>query len=222
MDSSIKILYEDSHLLAVDKPVGIASVPAEYIPESKTIQGMVRRWADLNEKGFKPYLLHRLDKNTSGLILFGKHEHDRKKLENILRQEDTKKTYLALVKGVPRFEESTIKIPLDARTANIKVPALTHYKIIKKFGPTSLLEVVIETGRKHQIRKHLAMIKNPLVLDPEYGDRLFNNNYQRKLKGKGQFFLRAWKIEFTHPFTKEKVIIKGNSTLQGLDLLNTF
>ena len=209
----INIIYEDPYLLAIDKPEGIASVPAEYIPEGKTIQGMVRRWADLNGKDFKPYLLHRLDKNTSGVIMFGKYDKNRNQLESIFQQKDTKKTYLALVKGVPGFEESTIKIPLEARTAAKKVPAITHYKILKKFGPTSLLEVVIETGRKHQIRKHLAMIKNPLVLDPEYGDRMFNNNYQRKLKGKGKFFLRAWKIEFTHPITKEKIKIEVNTTI---------
>lgn len=211
-----RLLYEDEHLLAFEKPAGLASVPADRIPETKTLQGFVRVWALNEKKGFKPYPLHRLDMPTSGILLFGKFPRDREALEGILKDPRTEKTYLALVKWIPRQNEGTIRIPLQARTTEKKVPAITHYTVLKKLANISLLEVRIETGRKHQIRQHLAMIGHPLVLDRDYGDRIFNNNYQRKLKGKGQFFLHAWKLKFFHPFLKEMVELSA-STPEFLD-----
>lgn len=194
-------------MFAVDKPVDVVSVPAPNIPEFRTLQGMVRLWAVANSKDFKPYLLNRLDRDTSGIILFGKHPRDREQLEDIFKDSRTQKTYLALVKWVPKQPEGTIRIPLEARTSDKKVPAVTHYKILKKIANSSILEVRIETGRKHQIRKHLSYIGHPLVLDREYGDKTFNNLYQRQKKGKGKYFLRSWKFHFFHPFLKKELDI---------------
>lgn len=196
-----EILYEDEYFLAVNKPSGLATVPAPRIPEHRTLQGQLRSWALREEKGFKPYPLHRLDRQTSGVILFGKFPRDRQKLVDMFKEPTTQKTYLALVKWVPKEREGTIDFPLEARTINKKVPAITHYKTIKMMDNVSLLEVTIETGRKHQIRKHLAMIGNPLFLDKDYGDHHFDNEYQRKHKGRGHFFLHAWKWTAIHPFT---------------------
>lgn len=207
MKHEVKVLYEDDYMLAIDKPADMASVPAPNIQEYRTVQGMVREWAMTSGKDYKPYLLNRLDRQTSGVILFGKFPRDRAKLEAIFQDPRTEKTYLAIVKGIPRFQESTITMPLEARTSNKKVPAITHYKILKKMGLVSLLEVKIETGRKHQIRKHMAMIKNPLLLDREYGDRHFDNIYQRSVKGKGKMFLHAWQFKFWHPFLDKELII---------------
>lgn len=202
-----KILYEDDWMLAVDKPTGVFSVPANFIPEFKTIQGITRQWA--LDKGYKPYLLNRLDKDTSGIILFGKFPRDREKLEGIFKDPSTEKTYHALVKGMPRLSEGTIKFSLDARGIEKKIPAISHYKIIKKQGLTSIVEVKIETGRYHQIRKHMAMIGHPLVLDKDYGDRRFNQNYMRLTKGKGEYLLRCVEFKFMHPFTQQKTIIQA-------------
>lgn len=210
MIPTIKLIYEDEHMLAFDKPVGVVSVPAPHIEEFKTMQGWIREWAQKNNKNFKPYLLNRLDRDTSGIILFGKNPRDREKLENIFRDEQTQKTYFALVKGCPKPDEGTIKIPLEARTKDIKVPAQTHYKVIKKMGLASILEVKIDTGRKHQIRKHLSMIGHPLILDREYGNRQADNYYQKTVKGKGKFYLRAAKFEFMHPFLREFVKIEAD------------
>lgn len=203
----MRILYEDEHLLALDKAAGLVSVPAPHIPEWKTLQGQVRSWAKNEGKTYKPYLLHRLDRDTSGVILCGKYPRDRSSLEAIFKDPRTEKTYLALVKGVPKQEEGFIRFPLEARTVKKKVPALTRYKILKKFGLTSLLEVTIKTGRRHQIRKHLAQIGHPLVCDREYGDRNFNRHYQRLKKRKAHFFLHAWKFAFFHPFLKKTLRI---------------
>lgn len=205
----VRVVYEDEYLLAVDKPAGLVSVPAPHIPEWKTLQGQVRAWAEATGKDFKPYLLNRLDRDTSGILLFGKHPRDREKLEGIFQDSRTQKTYLALVKWVPKQAEGTIRIPLEARTVHKKVPAITHYKILKKLGNSSILEVRIETGRKHQIRQHLAMIGHPLVLDRDYGDRTFNNLYQRQKKGKGRYFLHSWKTRFHHPFLNRELEIEA-------------
>lgn len=215
MKTEVKVLYEDEHMLAVDKPAGVASVPAPNIKEYRTMQGIVREWAVATGKDYKPYLLNRLDRQTSGVILFGKFPRDRAKLEAIFQDPRTEKTYLAIVKGVPRFQESTIRIPLEARTTDKKVPAITHYKILKKMGLVSLLEIKIDTGRKHQIRKHMAMIHNPLLLDPEYGDREFDHRYQRSVKGKGKMFLHAWQFKFWHPFLDREVIILAKADEVG-------
>lgn len=216
------LIYEDEHLLAFEKPAGMASVPADRIPESKTLQGWVRLWALNSKKAFKPYPLHRLDRPTSGLLLFGKYPRDREALESIFKDARTQKTYLALVKWIPKQNEGSIRIPLQARTIDKKVPAVTHYTVLQKLANVSLLSVQIETGRKHQIRQHLAMIGHPLVLDLDYGDRIFNNNYQRKLKGKGQFFLHSWKLRFFHPFKKEDLeLCASTPTFSQYGLINT-
>ena len=203
----ISILYEDEHLLAINKPAGVVSVPAPHIQEYRTVQGQLREWALREHKEYKPYLLNRLDQDTSGVLLLGKNPRDREALENIFQDSRTEKTYLAHVKWVPKPREGTITFPLEARTVKKKVPAVTHYKTMKIIANSALLEVRIETGRKHQIRKHLAMIGHPLVLDLEYGDRTFNNSYQRQKKGKGKFYLHSWKTRFFHPFLKKDIEI---------------
>ncbi len=205
----IDVIYEDEHLLALNKPAGLVSVPAPHIPEYKTLQGQVREWAERERKDYKPYLLNRLDQDTSGVLLLGKHPRDREKLEAIFQDPRTEKTYLAYVKWVPKQREGTITFSLEARSVAKKVPAVTHYKVVKMIGNSSLLEVRIETGRKHQIRKHLAMIGHPLILDKEYGDRTFNNNWQRLKKGKGKFYLHSWKTRFFHPFLQKEVSVEA-------------
>lgn len=195
-------------------------MPAPHIPEHRTLQGSVREWALSEQKPYKPYLLHRLDRQTSGVMLFGKYPRDREALQNMFKEPTTLKTYLALVKWVPKEREGTLTFPLAARTANTKVPAITHYKTVKMLDNVSILEVTIETGRKHQIRQHLAMMGNPLLLDREYGDRHFDNDYQRKHKGRGEFFLHAWKFEGIHPFTGERLeIVAPTDFLPGEDSL---
>lgn len=211
-----EILFEDDHILAVNKPIGLASVPAPQIPEHRTLQGQVRNWALRDGKDYKPYPLHRLDRQTSGVTLFGKYPRDREHLQNMFKETSTQKTYLALVKWIPKEREGTITFPLAARTTNKKVPAITHYRTIKLLDNVSLLEVTIETGRKHQIRQHLAMIGNPLLLDRDYGDRHFDNDYQRKHKGRGKFFLHAWKFSCVHPFTGSPLEITA-----GTDFIET-
>lgn len=207
MKSAPKILYEDAHLLAAEKPIDTLTVPAPNVSEWRTLQGQVRSWALETRKDFKPYPLNRLDRETSGIVLFGKFPRDRAALEGIFKNPTTHKTYLALVKGALKQPHGKIGIPLEARNSDHKVPAITHYKLREAYGPMSLLEVRIETGRQHQIRKHLMMIGHPLMRDPKYGNKMYNLAFIKATKGKAMMYLHAWKMEFDHPITKERTEI---------------
>lgn len=200
----LSILYEDSHVLAINKPPRVASVPAKNIPLYETALGKAQR--EFEPKGIKPYVLHRLDYETSGVLLFGKFPRDREALEGIWKHPDTKKKYVALVKGAPRGNK--IKLPLASRTSGEKIPAETDFRILKVFPgkpfPLALVEAEIKTGRKHQIRWHFAKIGCPVLLDAKYGDQKLNRAFRLNFR-LGRLFLHASSIEFFHPFLKKSV-----------------
>lgn len=156
------------------------------------------------------YLLHRLDYQTSGVLLFGKRKTDRRALEGIFAHAETRKKYLALVKGAPHAGE--INIPLPARNGKEKIPALTAFKTLRNFRPPdlacSLVEAEIKTGRKHQIRLHFAHIGCPLVMDNKYGDERFNRRFRITFR-LGRLFLHAQSIAFFHPLLKKTLKIEA-------------
>lgn len=207
----IIILYEDDWLIAVNKPPRAETVPSPHAALSKTALGIVQ--CEFEARGIKPYVLHRLDAQTSGVLMFGKHERDRARLEEIFTLPDTRKTYIALVKGAPRAVRGEIAKPIEARSGNIKIPALTVFKIIKHVRvpgapPMSLVSAEIKTGRKHQIRKHFASIGCPVIMDGLYGDMKFNRNFRLTFR-LGRLALHAASVEFTHPFLAKKIRIEA-------------
>ncbi len=208
MKHEVQIVYEDEFMFAVNKPARIASVPSEGIPLHRTMLGIVQEFCAARENEYVPYLLHRIDMQTSGLLMFGKHEKDREPLENILTQKTTQKKYTALVKGIPRG--SVITARLKARTSDAKVFAQTKYKVIRVYKVlgtvVSLVEAQILTGRKHQIRQHFANIKCPVVMDGEYGDFAFNRKFREKFRFSRQF-LHSSSVEFHHPLLEKTVKI---------------
>lgn len=219
------VLYEDDYLLAVQKLPGLAAVPAEGIPREQTILGRIAKELTLQNADYIPYVLHRLDLKTSGVMLLGKYPRDRSALEDIFRKEDTSKQYLALVKGTPRTGHITTK--LAARTSDIKIDATTNIAVRSSFlaleTKFSLLEIRIKTGRKHQIRQHLSQIGHPVVLDQQYGNfelnRIFKNTF-----GLRRQFLHAESITFFHPFLKKSCSIIAPLTTdlaRTLDVLST-
>lgn len=204
----IPILYEDDFIVAVNKPPRMASVPAEKIPLHQTVLGKIqRRFEDNN---FKPYLLHRLDAQTSGVLLFGKYPRDRQALEAILRHPETQKKYLALVKGIPHGK--IITKPLPSRASGEKIFAQTHYNILKTFRVPgfvcALVEATIKMGRRHQIRRHFASIGHPIVEDSKYGDPRFNRKFRINLR-LGRQFLHCFSISFFHPLLKKNVRVEA-------------
>ncbi len=204
----VLVVYEDEYLLAVSKPPRVASVPATDVPEARTMLGMVGEFCRARGDENKPYLLHRIDMQTSGILLFGKYERDREKLEGILTAKDTIKKYLTLVRGIPKGTVITAK--LKARTSDEKIFAQTKYRVMKIYRvlktALSLVEAEIKTGRKHQIRQHFADIHCPVVMDQTYGDREFNTKFRTSFR-LGRQFLHSALLEFTHPITGLRVRI---------------
>ncbi len=203
------IIYEDNSIIAANKPARLASVPAPNIGLGSTLLGRVRREATktMGANSQNIYPLHRLDYATSGVVLFGKDPKERAMLENIHHRKETVKIYLALVQGCsPAKGNIDLKVP--ARHQDALVDAHTEYRVLARAsgGLCSLVEIKITTGRKHQIRRHFAMIKFPIVLDDEYGNRNFNRKFRRKFR-LGRHFLHAWKISLAHPVTNKRVDI---------------
>lgn len=203
MKQDISIIYEDEWMFAINKPARIASVPSEGIPIERSMLGIVQKFCHERGDVDKPYLLHRIDMQTSGVLMFGKHEKDRVDLEDILTERDTQKKYIALVKGLPKG--TVITANLKARTSNVKIFAQTQYRVIRVYKVlgtvVSLVEAQIKTGRKHQIRQHFADIKCPVVDDPVYGDFAFNRRFRVAYR-LGRQFLHAGSVTFIHPMTK--------------------
>lgn len=204
----VHVLYEDDHVIAVNKPPRVLTLPADGETRTKTVVDMVQR--QYEEKGIKPYALHRLDMDTSGVLLFGKKPEDRAAMEGIFKDNRTQKIYVALLKGLPR--EGVIKHFLPARHSDVKIEAHTEFKILEVFNalnsPCAFIEAEIKTGRKHQIRQHFANIGFPVVMDNKYGDPKFNRRFRLKYR-LGRHFLHAASMKFFHPFLKRVIFVEA-------------
>jgi 23S rRNA pseudouridine955/2504/2580 synthase len=205
---AIPILHEDADLLVLDKPAGKAVHPGTGVAPGASVIEEARAYlaggwsaAEL----FQPSLVHRLDKDTSGVLVIAKTGESLRRLTAALRDGGFSKRYLALVEGVPEPREGTISGLLnrvDSRTGGAKAEvaqdegkwAVTRYKTLKDLGKFGLLGVIIETGRMHQIRAHLAGLGHPLVGDPRYGSFERNRAY-RKALGLKRTFLHASDLE---------------------------
>ncbi len=206
------VLYEDADVLAVDKPAGLAAHPGTGI-EGATLVEMARaylRTPDLPPTEFRPSPAHRLDRETSGVVIVAKHRKAMVRLGEIFTDgEGMRKAYLALVKGKMPREAGTIDLPLSEheQTARSKAArgvnfqeAVTRWKVIASTKEVSLLTVEIETGRTHQIRRHLEAVGHPVAGDRRYGDFAWNR-LARARWGLRRMGLHAWKLTLPHPST---------------------
>lgn len=209
------ILFQDEYILAIHKPNNILvhhSVMANNQIEEKSL---VQILADTLENKYFP--IHRLDRKTSGIILFAKKKEFVKAFQELFLSNQIQKTYQGLVRGfIP--ESGIIDSPVKGRDANVHKEALTHYKRIKTFeipiqvGPYeisrySLVELSPKTGRLHQLRIHMNKISHPLIGDPKYGDRFHNRMFENEFENQA-LFLHAHTLEFTHPYTQETHLLK--------------
>jgi len=212
--ATFRVLLEDEHLLAVDKPAGLAAHPGSGI-EGATLVDEVRAHlgvaADLPPGEFRPSPAHRLDRETSGVVLVAKTRRAMVGLGALFAEgDDVRKTYLALVKGKMPRPSGTIDTPLseheqtarsrDRRGVNFQ-EALTRWQATSSNRDASLLTVRIETGRTHQIRRHLQAAGHPVAGDRRYGDFAFNR-VARARWGLRRMFLHALRLEIPHPVTK--------------------
>lgn len=200
----LDIIYEDEDLLVVNKPAGMVVHPAPGNYSGTLVNALLAHCKDLSGIGgvLKPGIVHRIDKGTSGLLVVAKNDRSHKALAGQFKAKTAKRVYWALVKGVVRFDNGVCDLPIgrsssDRRKMAVRSEdgrdAVTRYKVLKRFGETTLLELVLGTGRTHQIRVHMSHIGHPVVGDEEYGLR----------SGLGRPALHAKVIGFVHPVTKK-------------------
>jgi len=209
--SNLQTLYEDNHIIIINKRVGDISQGDKTgdAPLSDVVKEYLKKKHNKPGKVFLG-VVHRLDRPTSGVILFARTSKALERLNKMLREKQLKKTYWAIVKNKPSKAEDTLvhylkKNPKNNKSTTFKKPtdeskkAILHYKVLKELETYTLLEIDLETGRHHQIRAQLAAIGCPIKGDLKYGFDRSNKN--------GGIHLHARKIEFTHPVSKEKITI---------------
>jgi len=198
---SFAIVHEDEHLLVVDKPAGVVVHPARGHHGGTLAQALAGRAAG-GEDPARAGIVHRLDRDTSGLLVVAKSEAVHRALQELIRRRDLRREYLALVEGCPPARSGTIDAPIgrDRRvrtrmSTDTDVPraARTHFELERAFAGYALLRVALETGRTHQIRVHLQAIGHPVAGDPEYGSA--------GALGLERQFLHAARLAFAHPVT---------------------
>ncbi len=211
-----EILHEDAHILVCNKPAGLAVHPGTGVT-GPTLVDQVRDYLPAAAEGeFKPAPAHRLDRETSGVVVVAKTRQAIVKLSEIFTEGDTKKVYLALVKGrlekqgvidVPLAEHQQTATNKSTRGVNMQ-SALTRYQLIAQARDVALAEVEIETGRTHQIRRHFASINHPVVGDSKYGDFPFNRRARGEWGAK-RMFLHAARLGIPHPVTGQAMTFRA-------------
>ena len=224
-DLGLSIPYEDRWLLVVDKPAGVVTHPARGHDHGTLVHGLLAHQVAGGESPHRPGIVHRLDKDTSGLLVVARDEGTHRLLVDMLRRHQIERTYTALVHGCFETREGTIDAPVGRDAANRQRmsvagtagrPAVTHIRVIRSWigegsgrgrrkepgAGFSLLEVRLETGRTHQIRVHLEAIGHPVAGDMTYGRR-------RDRLGIGRQFLHAARLTFSHPHTGETIDVES-------------
>jgi 23S rRNA pseudouridine955/2504/2580 synthase len=195
-----EIIFEDEELLVINKPAGIAAHEGKDILKRNSVLGILE--AAYRPQGVIPKLVHRIDKDTSGLLVAAKREDIAEELQRLFEESEVEKEYLALVVGKLYPKKGTIDFPLPGREGR-PVSAVTHYSVEKEFPNTTLVRVKLETGRMHQIRLHFAKLGHPVVMDDEHGDFGFNKRF-RKIYGLKRQFLHAATIGFEYRRKKHR------------------
>lgn len=203
---NLVIAYEDEHLLVVDKPAGVVVHPSAGHGTGTLVHGLLGREIEGGEEVERPGIVHRLDRDTSGLLVVARSDTAHRKLQQLLRKRDLEREYLALVRGRPRSRAGRIeaaigrdrgdatRISLDTDTPR---EAVTNFEVVELLPSHALLRARLETGRTHQIRVHLAAIDLPVAGDPIYG-------VPGDL-GLERQFLHSARLAFPHPFSGERV-----------------
>lgn len=198
---ALRVVYEDADVIVVDKPAGLTVHPAPGHPDGTLVNALLAHCADLGgiEGTLRPGIVHRLDKDTSGLLMVAKNDRAQLALSAQIARHEVLKAYLVMVAGHPP-RGGVIDAPIGRHPAQRRRmavvaegrPARTHYRAVDEIGANTLAAAVLETGRTHQVRVHFAAIGHPVIGDPVYGHR-------SDLLGRQ--FLHAWRLGFHHPAT---------------------
>ncbi len=205
----VRIAWEDDHLLVVDKPAGVVVHPAPGHARGTLVHALLAHDVEGGEAD-RPGIVHRLDRDTSGLMVVARSEDAHRRLQSLVRRRELERHYLALVVGRPRSRRGRIEAPIgrDRRDpfkhsldTNTPRDAVTHFEVVELLPRHALLDVRLETGRTHQIRVHLAAIGLPVA-----GDRVYGRARELELERQ---FLHAARLAFTHPVTGERVDVES-------------
>ena len=221
-DIPLRIVHQDADLAVIDKPAGLVVHPAPGHYSGTLVNALLHHMEDLSGIGGvkRPGIVHRLDKDTSGLLLIAKHDESHRALSEALKRRDIRRHYLAAAWGHLEDERMTVDAPLSRSHTDRKRMAVhatgrravTHFRRLERWLAADLLEARLETGRTHQIRVHLLSIGHPIVGDAVYGGgaargqsgphRAWAAELQRRTPRQ---FLHAWRLVFEHPRTGEKM-----------------
>ena len=206
-DIPLPIAYEDEQLLVIDKPAGIVVHPSPGHATGTLVHGLVGQAAGGDED--RPGIVHRLDRDTSGLLVVARSEEAYERLQELVRNHELERRDTALVGGRPRSWKGRIEAPIGRdrhdptrHSLDTDTPrdAVTHFEVERLLEKHALLDVRLETGRTHQIRVHLAAIDLPIVGDPDYG--VSDETLRRQ-------FLHAWRLAFPHPMSGERIEVES-------------
>lgn len=218
---NLEVIYEDEYLAVINKPKGLVVHPSDSYTGVTLINGLIYQFKTLSNQAepFRQGIIHRLDKDTSGLMIIGKDEEAHQKLKRMFQLRKIEKRYIAIVYNEFKEYQGTINKPIvrhpklrqQMTTSLSGRSALTEYKVINQNNGFAYIEVNLITGRTHQIRVHMKSIHHPILGDPIYGPK--------KVYGTTGPFLHASKLSFTHPITKKRLDFEIEPSIEFINEL---
>lgn len=219
-DIPLDIVYEDDDLIIINKKSGMVVHPAPGHYTGTLVNALLYKYGKLTGDKFRPGIVHRLDKDTSGLMIVAKNEEMLEKLSKMISKKQVERKYLAIVNGLIKHDTGTIDAPIGRDLNNRQKmavtdvnskDAITHFRVLERFDNNTFIECILETGRTHQIRVHLAYIGYPVNNDPLYG--------KGKCTDFGQM-LHSYSISFKHPRTGKDISYTVDAPKEFNDKLN--
>lgn len=221
----LDIVYEDEYLMVINKPSGLVVHPAAGHFTGTLVNGLLSHTSNLSDSNgiLRPGIVHRIDKDTSGLIIVAKNDKAHEKLAAQLKDKTLSRIYVALVHGRINHDTGTIDAPIGRDPLDRKKmcvtdvnskDAITHFRVLERYKNATLIELKLTTGRTHQIRVHMNYINHPVINDPVYG-------FSKKTTSFGQM-LHAKEISFIHPSTNEKMTFKCDVPKEFEEILNKY